>query len=134
MGARDQLRQLRETNGSSESLIEAYAVAGDAESLLAMARDDSDVKTRARAIEALGIVGGDEVDGALLEIYRSADSDYVRDAALDGMLISGNDEGILQLYRQSADVGEKRALLQALSAMGSDRLFEVIDEALTGTP
>jgi HEAT repeat protein len=134
MGARDQLRQLRESAGSSESLIEAYAVAGDTESLLAVARDTSDVKAQAKAVEALGIVGGDEVDAALLEIYRTTDSDYIRDAALDGMLISGNDESVLQLYRQSNDLAEKRALLQALSAMGSDRLFEVIDEALTGTP
>lgn len=132
MGARDELRKLRESTGSSESIIQAHAVAGDTESLLALARDKSDVKTQASAIEALGIAGGDEVDGALLEIYRTADSDYIRDAALSGLLISGNDESILQLYRQSNDLGEKRELLQALSAMGSDRLFEVIDEALTG--
>jgi len=133
MGARDELRQLRQSTGNSESLIEAYAVAGDAESLLALARDESDVKTQAKAIEALGIVGGDEVDGALLEIYRNTDSDYIRNAALGGMLISGNDENVLQLYRQSNDLAEKRELLRALSAMGSDRLFEVIDETLTGT-
>ena len=134
MGARDQLRQLRERSGSSETLINAYAVAGDSESLLALARDSSDLQAQARAIEALGIVGGDTVNAALVDIYRGSQSEYVREAALHGLLVAGYDEGVVQLYRETSDMAEKRDLLQALSVMDSELLLELVDEALTGTP
>lgn len=134
MGARDELRQLRERGGSSETLINAYAVAGDSESLLALARDNSDVQAQARAIQALGIVGGDAINVALVDIYRGSQSEYVREAALHGLLIADYDEGVVQLYRESTNMAEKRDLLQTLSVMDSELLLELVDEALTGTP
>lgn len=134
MGARDQLRQLRERGDSSETLINAYAVAGDSESLLALARDDSNIQVQARAIQALGVVGGDAVNAALVDIYRGSQSEYVREAALNGLLVAGHDDGVVQLYRESTNMAEKRDLLQVLSGMDSHLLLELIDEALTGAP
>jgi len=132
MGAREELRALRESSGFSEPLIEAYAISGDFESLRELAMDGSDPEIQARAIEALGIVGGENVNTTLVEIYRSTDSEDVRESALEGMLISGHDEGVLELYRASDDNSEKRELLQILAAMGSDLILDVIDEALDG--
>jgi hypothetical protein len=48
------------------------------------------------------------------------------------MLISGYDQGVLELYRESTDVNEKRELLQMLSIMNSDLMLEIIDSALEG--
>ena len=132
MGAQDELRNLRENSDFSEILIEAFAISGDIETLRELALDGSDPELQARAIEALGIVGGATINATLLEIYRSTDSDEVREAALNGMLISGYDEGLLELYRASDDVKEKRRLLEILSVMGSDLVLEVIDAALAG--
>jgi len=132
MGAQDDLRRLRESSNFSEVLIEAFAISGDAETLRELALDGSNPETQTRAIEALGIVGGESVNATLVEIYRSTDSDEVREAALDGMLISGHDEGVLELYRASDDIGEKRKLLEALTIMGSDLVLDLIDEALAG--
>ena len=132
MGAQEQLRQLRGRAGAEGALIEAFAIAGDLESLRELARDDSDPDRQARAIEAMGIVGSDEVGPELVSIYRSASSDVVRDAALDGMMISGHDSGVLELYRASDDKAEKRKLLEMLAMMGSDEIWEVIDAALDG--
>jgi len=132
MGARDELRALRESSGFSEPLIEAYAISGDFEALLELAMDSSDPEIQALAIEALGIVGGENVNAALSEIYLNTDSQDVRDAALEGMLIAGDDEGVLELYRASDDISEKRDLLEILSVMGSDLVLDVIDEALEG--
>ena len=132
MGAQDALRRLRERSNFSEILIEAFAISGDAETLRELALDGSNPETQARAIEALGIVGGESVNATLVEIYQSTDSDAVREAALDGMLISGHDEGVLELYRASDDVREKRELLEALTVIGSDLVLDVIDEALVG--
>jgi len=132
MGARTELRALSESSSFPGVLIEAFAISGDFESLRELALDSSDVQRQARAIEALGIIGGDSVNATLIEIYRGTDSDDIREAALDGMLISGYDEGVLELYRSSDDVGEKRELLEMLSVMGSDLLLDVIDAALAG--
>ena len=132
MGASEHLRKLRETTGISETLIEAYAISGDADSLRELALDDSDPELQTQAIEALGIVGGSDVNATLVEIYRNSSSDEIREAALEGMLISGHDEGVLELYRSSQDPVEKRELLEFLVIMGSDEVWDIIDSALDG--
>lgn len=132
MGASNELRELRNRAGMSETLIDAYAISGDFETLRELALDDSDTEIQSKAIEALGIVGGDQVDSTLVEIYRGADSDEIRDAALGGMLISGHDSGVLELYRSATDASEKRQLLEYLVMMDSDAIYDVIDQALAG--
>ena len=132
MGARDELRELRSRTGVSETLIDAYAVSGDFESLRELARDGSDVEMQAEAIEALGIIGGDQVNQELVEIYRGATSDNIREAALDGMLIADYDAGVLDLYRSSDSSAEKKELLEYLVMMDSDEVWNIVDSALDG--
>ncbi len=132
MGASGELRELRGQAGVSESLIDAYAVSGDADTLRELAMDSSDPELQTKAIEALGIVGGEQVDSTLVEIYRGADSDEVRKAALTGMLISGHDSGVLELYRGATDPVLKRQLLEYLVMMDSESIYDVIDQALAG--
>lgn len=132
MGAREELRALRAQTGASETLIDAYAVSGDFDELQKMALDGSDPEMQTHAIEALGIIGGDAVNTTLVQIYRDAKTDEVREAALDGMLISGHDEGVLELYRASSNPSEKKELLEYLVIMGSDDVWTIIDSALEG--
>lgn len=132
MGANDELRNLRDKAGNSGVLIHAYAMAGDVESLRAMALDNSDPKKQAAAIQGLGIVGGEEVNATLLEIYRGTDSEQVKEAALHGMLVSDYDEGVLELFRSSQDGKEKRVLLRMLVMMDSEAAMEAIEKTLSG--
>jgi HEAT repeat protein len=132
MGARDELRQLRSTKGTSEALIEACAISGDFECLRELAADDSDIELQTEAIESMGIVGGDEVNAALVAIYKDTSNEDVREAALDGLMISGDDAGLLELYRASDDASEKKELLQFLVMTGSDEVWSIIDSALDG--
>lgn len=132
MGAREELRALRAQTGASETLIDAYAVSGDFDELQKMALDGSDPEMQTHAIEALGIIGGVEVNETLVQIYRDAKSEDVREAALDGMMISGHDEGVLELYRASGNPVEKKALLEYLVMMGSDEVWSIVDAALEG--
>ena len=133
MGANDELRELRGRAGLSESLIEAYAISGDAESLRELAMDDSNGEMQKRAIESLGIVGGDEVNQTLVEIYGSAANDDVRESALEGLLIAGHDTGVLALYRNAGNAAEKRRLLEYLVMMDSEAVWDLIDNAFEGT-
>jgi HEAT repeat protein len=132
MGAREELRDLLSRTGPSEVLIDAYAISGDIEELRRMALDGSDPELQAQAIEAMGIVGGDEVNATLLQIYKDAATDDVREAALDGMLIANYDAGILELYRSSDNAATKKELLEYLVMMGSDDVWALIDSALDG--
>ena len=132
MGAQDELRQLRSSRGTSEALIEACAISGDFECLSELAADSSNIELQTEAVEAMGIIGGDRVDAALVEIYKNAESEEIREAARDGMMISGNDTGLLELYRASNDSAEKKELLQYLVMTGSDEVWGIIDSALDG--
>ena len=140
------------------AVLEAYLIAGDKDSLYAIATNASSADEFEAAVEmlgamgatgqlralsetsgytkeliqALGIAGGDDVNQTLMDLYRGAETDIIREAALEGMLISGYEEGVLQLYRESTDVNEKRQLLQMLAIMDSDLVLEVIDAALEG--
>lgn len=130
MGATEELRKLRGQGGDSETLVRAYSIAGDYESLREMAMDPSNPQLQVKAIQSLGVVGGDEIDQTLMQIYRDGEQKYVRDAALHGMMISGYDQGLVELFRASDDAGEKRMLLQMLAAMDSDAALDIIDETL----
>lgn len=132
MGANAQLRDLRGRAGLSESLIEAYAISGDAESLRELAQDDSNPEMQVHAIESLGIVGGDDVGQTLVDLYRGAANEDVKDAALQGLLISGHDAGVLELYREASNANDKRDLLEYLVIMDSDAVWDLIDSALEG--
>jgi HEAT repeat protein len=132
MGAHDQLRELRGRAGLSDSLIEAYAISGDATTLQELASDDSNPQIQIQAIEALGIVGGNDVGLTLVSLYQNASNEDVKDAALHGLLISGDDASVLELYRNSSDASEKRELLEFLVMMGSDEVWDIIDSALDG--
>ena len=101
MGAMDELRSLLDSRGPSEGLVEAYIIADDFETLNTMAMDGSNPDVQIQAIEGLGIVGGEQANTVLLEIYRGADNADVKEAAMDGMLIADYDEGLLALYRES---------------------------------
>lgn len=130
MGAVEQLRSLSDRSGMGDALIDAYMMAGDLESLELLAGDTSDPARQLQAIEALGGAGGEDAGPKLVEIYRSSDSPDVREAALDGMLISGNDEVVLELFRASQDPAEKRELLEMLVVMDSEAVWDIIDQTL----
>ena len=140
------------------AVLEAYMIAGDVDAVHAIATNASDADEFEAAVEmlgvmgavdrlqalsessgfteeliqALGIAGGDNVNATLMEIYRGAETDDIRHAALEGMLISGYDDGVLELYKESTDVNEKRDLLEMLTIMDSDAVMELLDAVLTG--
>ena len=130
MGATEELRKLRDYKGNSESLIHAYAMSDDFESLRELAIDNSSPERQMQAIHGLGIVGGDKVNAALVEIYRGTDSAEIKDAAIHGMMVADYDQGLLELYNGSQEMEEKRDLLRMLVMMDSDAALDVIDAAL----
>lgn len=132
MGAVEELRSLGAEGRNPRSLMQAYAIAGDLEGLRRIATSTADAAQREEAIRSMGIIGGDKAHAALREAYAKADSERLRDAALQGMLISDDQQGVLALYRAAKTVQEKKTLLRTLSMMGGDAALDAIDAALEG--
>ncbi len=135
MGATQELRQLVKQGASSESLARAYAISGDLEGLLELSENAEaagNPELQVTAIRSIGIIGGEQANRALVDIYRNTGNESVKQAALHGLSISGDEQGLLELYRQAQDIGEKRDLLRMLSVSGGDAALEAIDSALEG--
>jgi HEAT repeat protein len=130
MGATDELRKLGERPNTPSGLLDAYSVSGDLQSLRKIADGTGERSMRVEAVRRIGVVGGEAASTALREIYaRSTDAD-VKDAALQGMMIADDEQGLLALYRVAKTSEEKRTLLRYLSTMDSDVALQAIDAAL----
>jgi HEAT repeat protein len=132
MGAREELRKLATERTTTKSLMEAYAVSGDLESLTRIANTAPDVETRAQAVQRMGIVGSPAAKKALRDAYLGASDPKVKSAALQGLLVAGDQKIVLELYRAAKTPEEKRQLMRTMSVMGGDMAIDAIDEALGG--
>jgi HEAT repeat protein len=132
IGAVAELRQLASQGIAGINLARAYAIAGDVESVLKIARSDPSADARVEAIRSLGMIRKDEAKRALLGLYQNAKTPEEKAAARSGLLMAGDQAGVLSLYRATKDATEKRELLQTLGMMGGDAALEAIDAALDG--
>ena len=132
MGAVDELRKLGDRPNAGSGLVDAYAISGDLASLRKIAEGSGEVSVRSEAVRKIGIIDSDAAQNALREIYTAAREEEIKDAALQGMLISGDDDGVLALYRAAQSADERRALLRTLSMMDGDAALQAIDAALEG--
>lgn len=130
MGATEELRKLGDRPTQPRGLLEAYAIAGDLEGLLKIVNGPGDRAMRVDAVRRIGIIGRDDARKALREIYAKSTDAEMREAALQGMLISQDEEGVLALYRAAKTADEKRSLLRMLTLMGGDVALQAIDAQL----
>lgn len=132
MGAVDELRKLGERPNASGKLVEAYAISGDLQSLRKIAEGTGALEVRAEAVQKIGIISSDAARAALRDIYARTTEKEIKDAALQGMLIADDDQGVLALYQAATTPEEKRSLLRTLTMMDSDAALKAIDAALEG--
>ena len=132
MGAVDELRKLGDRPNAGSGLVDAYALSGDLGSLRKIAEGSGEISVRSEAVRKIGIIGNDAAQNALREIYTASSEEDIKNAALQGMLITGDDDGVLALYRAAQSADERRTLLRTLSMMDSDAALQAIDAALEG--
>jgi hypothetical protein len=65
-----------------------------------------------------------------VQLYRQANTDALRDATLQGLIVAGDSDGVLELYRAAKTVDEKKALLRTLTVMGDDSAIDAIEGEL----
>jgi HEAT repeat protein len=130
MGAADELRKLGDRPNAARGLVNAFAISGDLASLRKIAEGTGDHEVRVEAVRKIGIVQGEASRTALRDIYARGTDPEIREAALQGMLIAGDEQGVLTLYRAAKTSEEKRSLLRTLSMMNGDAALQAIDAAL----
>jgi HEAT repeat protein len=130
MGAADELRKLGDRPNAARGLVNAFAISGDLASLRKIAEGTGDHEVRVEAVRKIGIVQGEASRAALRDIYARGTDPEIREAALQGMLIAGDEQGVLTLYRAAKTNEEKRSLLRTLSMMNGDAALQAIDAAL----
>ena len=110
--------------------MDAYAISGDLASLRKIAEGSGERSVRIDAVRKIGIIDSDAARAALREIYSRSTDEEIREAALQGMLIADDEQGVLALYRAAKTTEEKRALLRTLTMMDGDAALQAIDAAL----
>ena len=130
MGATDELRKLGDKPNAASGLVDAYALSGDLTSLRKIAEGSGDRAVRIDAVRKIGLIDSDAARAALRDIYSRSTDAEIKDAALQGMLIVGDEQGVLALYKSARTTEEKRVLLRTLTTMDGDVALQAIDAAL----
>ena len=130
MGATDELRKLGDKPNAAGGLVQAYAISGDLASLRKIAEGNGERSVRVDAVRSIGIIGSDAARAALRDIYSSSADQEIKEAALQGLMIADDEQGVLALYRGAKTGEEKRSLMRMLSMMGGDAALQAIDAAL----
>jgi len=134
LDASEELKQLFDVttdDANRRAIVEALGVAGNSTALAAIAgnaRQPEDI--RIAALQALGVAGDRGGGEALVKLYAQANTPTLRDAVLQGLLVSGDSDAVLKLYRDAKGVDEKKALLRTLTSMGGDAAIDAIETQL----
>ncbi|MEO5558724.1 MAG: HEAT repeat domain-containing protein [Dokdonella sp.] len=134
LDASDELRHLFDTTKDADNqraIIEALGVAGSSDALAGIAGNaQQSEEIRIAALQALGVAGDRGGGDALVKLYAQANTPALRDAVLKGLLISGDSQAVLTLYRAAKSVDEKKALLRTLTVMDDDAAIDAIQGEL----
>jgi len=131
MGATEQITRLRDHPDAGNSVVQAFAIAGDTEQLISLARDNSNPERQQEAIRGLGIAGDEVARAELLALYQANSDPEIRQAVTRAMMIADDDEGVTSLFKAATDDEEKARLLRVLVIMDSDAAMDAIDAALS---
>ncbi|HSC10813.1 MAG TPA: HEAT repeat domain-containing protein [Rhodanobacteraceae bacterium] len=133
MDASTELKQLFDTThdaANQRAIIQALGVAGNVKALTEIAESQQPDTIRIEAIHALGVAGDEGGGAALVKLYPKANTPALRDAVIQGLMVAGDSDAMMQLYRQSKTREEKQALLRVITTMGDDAALDLIESEL----
>lgn len=133
MGEVDELVRLYGTLSEpreKRAVLQGLGVSGSAKSLVEVARVEKDPELRAEAIRAIGITDGKEAAQTVLQFYTPNESEEVREAVVQALMMTGATGQMIELYRKETDPSLRRKLLTQITASDPDAALELIDQAL----
>jgi HEAT repeat protein len=136
MHATAELRQLYKAGGldadSKDALLKAMSIGGDVDSLIEVAKTETDPNVRARAIKGLGISGGQPAVDALLAIYNSNADVETKKLVLRSLFIHQSAKEMVALARKETNPELRKELVRDLSIMHSpeatDYMLEILNK------
>ena len=135
MEASDELRQLFDATQDADNrraIINSLGVAGNTNALTSIAGNTTlPQNERIEAMRALGIAGDRGGRAALVDLYAKEETPALRNAILQGLLITGDSEAVVNLYRKARTTDEKKALLRVLTTMDNSKAIDVIEHELS---
>lgn len=122
-----------ETDSQVKStLLDALAIGGGIDRILEIAKSDKDREVRRDAIQKLGIFGGPKAAPFLVDIYKNETDVRLREAALQGLFVSGNAKALVEIAKAEKDPQMKKRVVGHLSHMnskeGTDYLMELLNK------
>ena len=95
-----------------------------------IARDDSQPELQPKAINYLGLFGGDRSDTILSGLYTSSKNPEARKAVLNALMIAGDRAQLADIARKEPDPGLRRHAINQLGvAGGRAELGQIYKEA-----
>ncbi|MGB5410194.1 MAG: HEAT repeat domain-containing protein [Woeseiaceae bacterium] len=107
-----------------EAVLEAYLIADDEEAIFQIANKAEDPDEFENAVEMLGAMHATE------KLAQLRANKGVSEGLITAFMIAGDEETLLEMYRSSDDVDEKREIMEMLVAMDAEGIWDIIDQAL----
>ena len=131
--AQDELGDLYQAETEVEvkkKILEAMFIGGNAERLIALARQEKEPALRGEAVELLGTMEAEKAGAGLVALYGKEQDKEIRKKILDALYAQGNAKALVDIARKEADPGLKKKLVEDLSAMKSKEAAEFFMELL----
>jgi HEAT repeat protein len=107
-----------------DAVLEAYLIADDDEAVFQIANNAEDPDEFENAVEMLGAMRATDKLAQLRETKGTSEG------LITAFMIAGDEDTLLEMYRSSDDVDEKREIMEMLVAMDAEGIWEIIDQAL----
>jgi len=134
-GGAEELRALWATEKDPQvqaRLMQAFGLAGDTEFLARVAREAATPELRAQAIQGLALHGDDDAGATLRSLYRELPDSTSRRHVIEAMMLYGDGEGLVELFRQEKDPELRKAIVQRLGMVDDPAATKLLMELLGG--
>ncbi|HET7872110.1 MAG TPA: HEAT repeat domain-containing protein, partial [Terriglobales bacterium] len=133
MGGRNELRAMYKNSPDTETreaVVGAMLLCGDSQGLATIAAMENDPKVLDKAINTLGMVGGQESLSALTNIYNSHNDVATRKRVINALFLHNAAKEMVAMARKETNPELKKVWLQKLSLMHSPEITDYMMEIL----
>lgn len=133
MGGRSELREIYKTSpdpATREAVIQGMLMSGDSLGLAEIANTEKNPDVLAKAINTLGMVGGEDSLNALTSIYNTHNDLESRKRVINALFLHGAARQMVAMARKETNPELKKAWIQKLSLMNSPEVTEYMMEIL----
>jgi HEAT repeat protein len=133
MGGRAELLEFYKSSADSETreaAVGAMLLCGCAHELAEIVQTEKDPAVLSKAINTLGLVGGEESLSVLTRIYGSQADPAIKKKVINALFLHGAGKEMVALARKETNPELKKALVQKMSLMNSPEITEYMMEVL----